>query len=97
MSTFYIVKTLQSRVSEVCLLAFALCALSNQRPFQASERWLNIRLGNIERLLDHVLKRMDRGVERDTRLVTRAGSKLYSVKKPCLERTRAGGGMDRVN
>ena len=29
-------------------------------------------------------------------LVTRAGSKLYSVKKPRLERTGAGGGMDRV-
>jgi len=66
----------------MCLLAFALCALSNQQPFQASERWLNIRLGNIERLLDHVLKRMDRSVERDTWLVTRSGSKPYSMKKP---------------
>jgi len=76
---------------------FALCALSNQRPFQASERRLNIRLSNIERLLDHVLKRMDRGVERDTRLVTRAGSKPYSVKKPRLARAGSGGGMDRVD
>jgi len=66
----------------MCPLAFALCTLSNQRPFQASERRLNIRLGNIERLLDHVLKRMDWGVERDTQLVTRSGSKPYSVKKP---------------
>jgi len=81
----------------MCLLALALCAFSNQRPLQASERWLNIRLGNIERLLDHMLKRMDRGVERDTRLVTRAGSKPYSIKKPRLERTGAGGGIDRVD
>jgi len=81
----------------MCLLAFALCALSNQRPFQASQRRLNIQLGNIERLLDHVLKRMDRGVEQDTRLITRAGSKPYSVKKPRHERTGAGGGMDRVD
>jgi len=66
-------------------LAFALCALSNQRSFQASERRLNICLGNIEWLLDHVLKRMDWGVERDTRLVTRASSKPYSVKKPWYE------------
>jgi len=66
----------------MCPLAFALCAISNQRPFQASERRLNIGLGNIERLLDRVLKRMDRGVGRDPRLVTRSGSKPYSVKKP---------------
>jgi len=36
-------------------------------------------------------------VERDTRLVTRVGSKPYSVKKPRLERAGAGGGMDRVD
>ena len=69
----------------MCPLAFALCALSNQRPFQASERRLNIRLGNIEQLLDHVLKRMNRGVEQDIRLVTRSSSKPYSVKKPRYE------------
>ena len=66
----------------MCLLILSLCVLSDQRPLQASERRLNIRLGNIERLLDHVLKRMNRGVEQDTQLVTRSGSKPYSVKKP---------------
>ena len=80
----------------MCLL-FCVCILSDHRPFQASECWLNIRLGNIERLLDHVLKKMDRGVERDTWLVTRAGSKPYSVKKPRLERAGASGGIDRVD
>jgi len=80
----------------MCLLVLPLCVLSNQRPSQVSKRRLNIRLGNIERLLDHVLKRMDRGVGQDTRLVTRAGSKLYSVKKPRLERAGASGSMDRV-
>ena len=82
----------------MCLLVFSLCVLSDQRPFQASEHRLNIRLGNIEWLLDHVLKRMDRGVDRDTQLVTRPGSKFYSVKKPHVE--QAGGrcsGMNRVD
>jgi len=32
-----------------------------------------------------VLKRMDQGVERDTRLVTWARSKPYSIKKPRYE------------
>jgi len=82
----------------MCLLVLSLCVLSDQRPLQASERWLNIRLGNIERLLDHVLKRMDRGVDRDTRLVTRPGSKPYSVKKPRVEQVEGcRSGMDRVD
>jgi len=54
-------------------------------------------MANIERLLEGVLQRIDRGVGRDTQLVTRAGSKRYSVKKPRLERDEAGGGMDRVD
>ena len=54
-------------------------------------------MANIERLLEGVLQRMDRGVGRDTWLVTRAGSKPYSVKKPRLERAVVSGGMDRVN
>jgi len=82
----------------MCLLVLSLCVLSDQRPLQASERWLNIRLGNIERLLDHVLKRMDRGVDRDTRLVTRPGSKPYSVKKPWVKQVEGRcSGMDRVD
>jgi len=82
----------------MCLLILSLCVLSDQRPLQASERRLNIRLSNIERLLDHVLKRMDRGVDRDTRPVTRPGSKPYSVKKPCIERVEGRrSGMDRVD
>ena len=40
---------------------------------------------------------MDRGVGQDTRLVTQASSKPYSVKKPCLERAGASGGMDWVD
>jgi len=81
----------------MCLL-FCLCILSDQRPFQASERRLKIWLSNIERLLDHVLKRTDRGVDCDTRLVTRFGSKPYFVKKPRLE--QVGGrcnGLDRMD
>ena len=70
----------------MCLLGFLVCmSFLIQDLFQASERRFNIRLSNIERLLDHVLKKMDRGVERDTRVVTRAGSKPYSIKKPWYE------------
>ena len=54
-------------------------------------------MANIERLLEGVLQRIDRGVGRDTRLVTWPGSKPYSVKKPRLERVGASGGMDRVD
>jgi len=54
-------------------------------------------MANIERLLEGVLQRMDRGVGQDTQLVTWAGSKPYSVKKPHLECAGAGSGMDRVD
>jgi len=54
-------------------------------------------MANIERFLEGVLQRMNRGVKQDTRLVTWAGSKPYSVKKPRLERAGASGGMDRVD
>jgi len=81
----------------MCLL-FCLCILSDQRSFQASERRLNIWLGNIEQLLDHVLKRMGWGVDCDTQLVTRFDSKPHSKKKPRLE--QVGGrhnGLDQVD
>jgi len=54
-------------------------------------------MANIERLLEGVLQWMNRGVGRDTWLVTWAGSKPYSVKKPRLERAGASSGMDRVD
>jgi len=36
-------------------------------------------------------------VGQDTWLVTRAGSKPYSIEKPRLERAGASGGMDRID
>jgi len=54
-------------------------------------------MANIERLLEGVRQRMDRGVGWDTWLVTQDGSKPYSVKKPRLECAGASGGMDRVD
>jgi len=59
---------------------------------------LNIRLGHIERMLDRVSRKMDRGVDRDTRLVTRPGSKPYSIKKPRVEQVGGrAGGMDELD